>query len=89
MLRVITQWSESPRKYLKRIGRGFPSSRSFTTVVTLPGNNAGIRAGIDLYGKPAYVVVLNPDTVVRSDAFQTLEKFMNKNPRVGIAGASP
>lgn len=36
---------------------------------------------------PRYVFLLNPDTVVVSDALTTMVRFLDENPHVGIAGA--
>jgi N-acetylglucosaminyl-diphospho-decaprenol L-rhamnosyltransferase len=33
-----------------------------------------------------YVVLINPDTVVEEDFFESLEKFFGENPRAGVAG---
>ncbi|MBA3472423.1 MAG: glycosyltransferase family 2 protein [Rubrobacter sp.] len=33
-----------------------------------------------------YVVLINPDTVVEGDFFQSLEKFFGENPKAGVAG---
>lgn len=51
------------------------------------GNNAPIRAALQSDSKPDYVLLLNPDTVVRPGALQALLDFMNANPKVGIAGS--
>jgi hypothetical protein len=51
------------------------------------GNNIGIRAALD---DPAtrYVLLLNPDTIVRVGALQALLEFMEAHPRAGIAGSA-
>jgi N-acetylglucosaminyl-diphospho-decaprenol L-rhamnosyltransferase len=36
---------------------------------------------------PRYVLLLNPDTVVRGDALATMVRFMDANPQVGLCGA--
>lgn len=36
---------------------------------------------------PDYVLLLNPDTVVRSGAVEALVRFMDEHPEVGIAGS--
>lgn len=36
--------------------------------------------------KTDYVLLLNPDTVIRDNAIEKVVKFMDKNPEVGIAG---
>ena len=33
-----------------------------------------------------YVVLINPDTLVEEDFFESLEEFLGQNPRVGIVG---
>lgn len=51
------------------------------------GNNEGVRPALASADPPRYVVLLNPDTVVRPGAIGTLVDFMDAHPRVGIAGA--
>jgi len=51
------------------------------------GNNLGIqRAYAD--GLPAYVHLVNPDTVLRKGAISALVTFLEAHPDVGIAGSS-
>jgi N-acetylglucosaminyl-diphospho-decaprenol L-rhamnosyltransferase len=50
------------------------------------GNNAAVRAALKAAAPPEYVVLLNPDTLVRPHAFQILVEFMESHPTVGIAG---
>jgi len=49
------------------------------------GNNAGIQ--IAMPDEPDYVMLLNPDTVVRHGALAALVQFMEAKPQVGIAGS--
>jgi GT2 family glycosyltransferase len=51
------------------------------------GNNAGIRPAMESADPPDYVLLLNPDTVVRPGALTALLNFMDNNPKVGIAGS--
>lgn len=51
------------------------------------GNNAAIRPLLESDSLPPYVLLLNPDTVVRSGALSALIDFMNEHPEVGIAGS--
>ena len=51
------------------------------------GNNAAIHPGFNSGTLPPYVLLLNPDTVVRPGALKALMDFMEMNPRVGIAGS--
>jgi GT2 family glycosyltransferase len=51
------------------------------------GNNAAIRIALESTNPPPYLLLLNPDTVVRSGALKALVNFMNKHPEVGIAGS--
>ncbi|HET6251998.1 MAG TPA: glycosyltransferase family 2 protein [Tepidisphaeraceae bacterium] len=51
------------------------------------GNNAGIRPAVESADPPDYVLLLNPDTVVRPNALTALLEFMDVNPKVGIAGS--
>ncbi len=51
------------------------------------GNNAAIRPALSSNNPPDYVLLLNPDTIVRPGALRVLVEFMSKNPQVGIAGS--
>ena len=50
------------------------------------GNNVVIRKAIEATEPYDYVLLLNPDTIVRPNAFRILMNFMEANPNVGIAG---
>ncbi|OYY92908.1 MAG: hypothetical protein B7Y41_14230 [Hydrogenophilales bacterium 28-61-23] len=49
------------------------------------GNNAGIQMA--LAAKANFIVLLNPDTLVRPEAIKQLNHFMQSHPKVGIAGS--
>jgi GT2 family glycosyltransferase len=51
------------------------------------GNNVGIRAALDSATPPPYILLLNPDTLVRPGALKALVDFMDAHPQVGIAGS--
>jgi GT2 family glycosyltransferase len=51
------------------------------------GNNLLIRPALESADPPDYVLLLNSDTIVKEHALDTLVDFMDKNPRVGIAGS--
>jgi hypothetical protein len=51
------------------------------------GNNLGIRHALQS-GPADYVYLLNPDTQVRTGAIATLVRFLESQPRIGIAGSS-
>lgn len=51
------------------------------------GNNEGIRPYLDRDDKPEFVLLLNPDTIVRPGAVRTLLAFIESHPDVGIAGS--
>ena len=51
------------------------------------GCNAGIMHAIALDDSTDYLMLLNPDTVVRADAISSLGNFMDANSQVGIAGS--
>lgn len=48
-------------------------------------NNQGIAAAAE--AEPRYLLLLNPDTLVRPGAFSHLTRFLDDNPGVGMAGA--
>ncbi len=56
------------------------------------GNNLGLRelgfgdAGTPMPDAPRYAVLLNPDTEVPPDAFCQMVRYMDANPRIGVAG---
>jgi N-acetylglucosaminyl-diphospho-decaprenol L-rhamnosyltransferase len=51
------------------------------------GNNEAIRAALAATDKPEYVLLLNPDTLVRPGAIRALLEFMGAHPHAGIAGS--
>lgn len=51
------------------------------------GNNAVIRPALQSNDPPQYVLLLNPDTIVRPRAIGALLDFMDSHPAVGIAGS--
>jgi hypothetical protein len=68
----------------------------WATLVPLPtnggfaaGNNAAIRPLFETPGvePPRYVLLLNPDTIVRPGGVAKLVEFMEAHPEVGIAGS--
>lgn len=51
------------------------------------GNNVAIRPALAAVNPPDYVLLLNPDTVIRPQAIATLVEFMETHPQAGIAGS--
>jgi GT2 family glycosyltransferase len=51
------------------------------------GNNAAIRPALEESQPPRYVLLLNPDTIVRPGALRSLVAFLEGRPDVGIAGS--
>jgi GT2 family glycosyltransferase len=51
------------------------------------GNNLGIRLALRQRDRPDYLLLLNPDTIVRPGAIRALVDFMNGHPGAGIAGS--
>jgi N-acetylglucosaminyl-diphospho-decaprenol L-rhamnosyltransferase len=51
------------------------------------GNNAAIRPVLASTASCPYVLLLNPDTVIRPGAIKSLLDFMDDRPDVGIAGS--
>ena len=51
------------------------------------GNNAVLRPLLQGPDKPPYVLLLNPDTIVRPGAIPALIDFMVQHPAVGIVGS--
>jgi GT2 family glycosyltransferase len=51
------------------------------------GNNEAIRPVLRSPDAPKYVLLLNPDTVLRDGAIGKLIEFMDAHPKAGIAGS--
>lgn len=51
------------------------------------GNNVALKPILESPSPPDYVLLLNPDTVIRPNAVKELLDFLEKNPKVGIAGS--
>jgi len=51
------------------------------------GNNVALRRLFASQDIPEYVLLLNPDTVVRPSAIGALVAFLERHPQVGIAGS--
>lgn len=92
---VIVVDNDSKDNSLTAIG-GTISSENWTGVELLPldknggfaaGNNAGIRHVVKGTPDLKYILLLNPDTIVRADAINELVQFMDSHPNVGIAGS--
>nr|CAD6596937.1 glycosyltransferase family 2 protein [Rhizobium sp. TCK] len=69
-------WAEAVLMLPLQDNRGFSAS-----------NNCALEAAIGRFGRPRYVLFLNPDTLVRPGALQALLDFLNIHPRAGIVGA--
>ena len=50
------------------------------------GNNVVINDVLEQSDRPEYVLLLNPDTIIRPGALQIIVQFMDSHPDVGIAG---
>lgn len=97
-IRAIVVDNASGDDSLERIGRAIAEEgwTSWAAVVAsarnggfAAGNNEAIRAEL---ARPEpqrarYVLLLNPDTVVRGGALSALVEFMDAHPRAGIAGS--
>ena len=79
-----------------KISRGVEENGwgSWVTTVLAPrnggfayGNNLGVRHALQS-GPVDYLYLLNPDTQVRPGAIATLVRFLEREPRIGIAGSS-
>lgn len=51
------------------------------------GNNVAICSVLKQDNPPKYILLLNPDTIVKEGAIATLINFMDQHPNVGIAGS--
>jgi GT2 family glycosyltransferase/glycosyltransferase involved in cell wall biosynthesis len=51
------------------------------------GNNLAFAKILQSPNRPGYVLLLNPDTIVRPQAIDHLIQFMEKHPAAGVAGS--
>jgi GT2 family glycosyltransferase len=94
--RVVVTDNLSGDDSVARIRQAIDDNRwnAWASVMPLPanggfayGNNAAIRPALEGDDKPQYVLLMNPDTVIRPGAVAELMKFMDAWPDVGIAGS--
>ena len=97
-LRVVITDNASGDDSIERIGAFIEAERLGDWVELQPlaenggfayGNNAAIRPALQASGDVPlkYVLLLNPDTIVRPQGISRLVEFMNANPSAGIAGS--
>ena len=94
--RVVVTDNDSGDDSLSRIGQAIAAERwtAWAELAPLPrnggfayGNNAAIRPALQSSDPPDYVLLLNPDTVVRAGAIRALLDFLDAHPKVGLAGS--
>lgn len=94
--RVIVVENGSADDSARRLSQAIGSQRwqSWATLMPLAanrgyaaGNNAAIRQLLTSKEPPRFILLLNPDTIVRPGALGELLRFMAQHPRVGIAGS--
>ncbi|MDQ0136625.1 GT2 family glycosyltransferase [Neorhizobium galegae] len=51
------------------------------------GNNRAIEYVVGNFGRPDYILLLNPDTIARPGSISRLVEFMDGKPDAGIAGS--
>ncbi|MGC9359107.1 MAG: glycosyltransferase family 2 protein [Anaerolineae bacterium] len=80
----------SPDDSAEMVAERFPQA-TLIAQDTNPGfavaTNVGIRAALAQDPAPRYVMLLNPDTIVRRGALSALISFMDETPSAGAAGA--
>jgi GT2 family glycosyltransferase len=94
--RVVITDNQSPDDSIARLSTAVQKNgwETWANMLPLPrnggfayGNNGAIRPILESGDKPQYILLLNPDTIVRTGAIDALVKFMESNPKVGIAGS--
>lgn len=94
-MRVVVTDNLSADDSVARIGAAIQENGwGFASVMALGknggfafGNNAAIRGMYESKTLPEFVLLLNPDTLVRPGAVAELSAFMEAHPTVGIAGS--
>ena len=76
------------------VGEHFPLARLIANEINVgfaAANNQALRvmgfSSTEHHELPRYVLLLNPDTEVLDDALTTMVRFLDENPRAGVAGA--
>ena len=94
--KVVVTDNQSPDDSVARLNSTVRDSNwsDWVTIQPLPknggfayGNNAAIAPALASNDKPDFILLLNPDTIVRPGAISALMDFMQINPNVGIAGS--
>jgi N-acetylglucosaminyl-diphospho-decaprenol L-rhamnosyltransferase len=98
--RVIVTDNKSPDDSVERLVNAARDNawRSWVAIQPLArnggfayGNNAAIIPALNpapgTGPRPAYILLLNPDTIVRPGAITALLDFLERNPKAGIAGS--
>ncbi len=94
---VIVADNDSGDGSAERISQGIQANgwQSWASVLPLPrnggfsyGNNACIRQALASMPRPKFVLLLNPDTLVKPGAIGRMIEFLDSHPRVGIVGCS-
>ena len=95
-VRVVVTDNASPDDSAPRLAAAIDAHgwSDWATLMPLPrnggfayGNNEAIRPVLASDAPPPYILLLNPDTLVRPGAIAALIDFMDQNPKVGIAGS--
>jgi len=93
---VMVVDNASPDNSAKRIHAAIEANgwTSWVKLVASPrnggfaaGNNVALRRLFSATEVPDYVLLLNPDTVVRHEAINCLVDFLDTHPQAGIAGS--
>jgi N-acetylglucosaminyl-diphospho-decaprenol L-rhamnosyltransferase len=95
-LRVVVTDNASGDDSVERLEQFVRAERlqEWVNILPLPrnggfayGNNAAIRPALAGDQPPDYVLLLNPDTVVREGAIAILLQFLIDHPHIGMAGS--
>ncbi len=94
-LQVVVTDNDSADGSVERIARAIEDEKmTWAELMPLPknggyayGNNAAVRRALGSDDPPEFVLLLNPDTVLRPNAIQALVSFMRNHPDAGIAGS--
>ncbi len=81
---VIVVDNASDDGSVEMVGKKFPEVRTIANDTNLgfaAANNIALRVS-----SGRYILLLNPDTVVQEDTFQTIVGFMDAHPDAGMAG---
>ena len=96
-VKVVVTDNASGDDSIARIGKAIEDNGWFAWATLMPlasnggfawGNNQAIEPALKSADPPEFIYLLNPDTLMKPGGLRELVNFLDKNPKVGIAGGA-